>query len=197
MTPAPRRPFTIADCMILVVAFAVSAAILRAYLPGFFRLQAARSSIFPDPWGALRAYFWFSGVGSCVAIPVTGALLVIRVLPPRPRWARLAIQPGFLGCVAVLVALIPGLAEVLPILHRPGFAGSVGFEQVWGQATRYCSSAAFGAWFALAMCRRWRVDPSWIDRSGRILGVFWLLLPTSFMAYECILRLVGLISSGG
>ena len=195
MTPAPRRRFTIADGMIFVVAFAVSAAILRAYMPGFFRLESARSAIFPDPWGALKAYFWLSDVGTCVAIPSTVALLVVRVLAPRPGWARLANQPGFVASVAVLAALVPGLAEVLSIIHRPGFQTVAGYEQAWDHATRWCSSTVIGSWFALAMTRRWRADPSWIDRTGRIMGFYWLLIPTSLMAYECALRIVTLMSS--
>jgi hypothetical protein len=30
-------------------------------------------------------------------------------------------------------------------------------------------------WFALAVSGRWETDRGWIDRAGRILGVFWLV----------------------
>jgi hypothetical protein len=41
--------------------------------------------------------------------------------------------------------------------------------------------AILGAWSALAICGRWSPEPSWIDRLGRILGVFWIVkFPINF-----------------
>jgi len=34
-----------------------------------------------------------------------------------------------------------------------------------------CGGAVIGAWLALALTGRWRPEPSWIDRLGRIVGV--------------------------
>jgi hypothetical protein len=33
----------------------------------------------------------------------------------------------------------------------------------------------FSAWFVLAVSGRWRPEPSWIDRSGRVLAVAWIV----------------------
>jgi hypothetical protein len=43
------------------------------------------------------------------------------------------------------------------------------------------------AWLMLALSGRWRSEPSWIDRLGRIIGVFWVgLLPLSWIANAVI-----------
>jgi hypothetical protein len=31
------------------------------------------------------------------------------------------------------------------------------------------------AWFVLAVSGRWRPEPSWIDRSGRVLAIAWIV----------------------
>ena len=35
-------------------------------------------------------------------------------------------------------------------------------------------AAVLGAWSAMAASRRWRCQPSWIDRAGRVLGLSWI-----------------------
>jgi hypothetical protein len=36
--------------------------------------------------------------------------------------------------------------------------------------------AVLAAWAALRLGGRWRSEPNWIDRAGRILGAFWVVL---------------------
>ena len=36
--------------------------------------------------------------------------------------------------------------------------------------------AVAAAWLTLMIGRRWRPEPSWVDRSGRLIGSFWLLM---------------------
>ena len=35
-------------------------------------------------------------------------------------------------------------------------------------------AAVLGAWSAMAASGRWKSQPSWIDRTGRVLGMFWI-----------------------
>ena len=44
----------------------------------------------------------------------------------------------------------------------------------WSSATEMVPSAIGGAWLALALGGRWNPEPTWVDRMGRGLGVFWL-----------------------
>ena len=36
--------------------------------------------------------------------------------------------------------------------------------------------AIAACWLVLIVGRRWRPEPSWIDRCGRALGAYWILL---------------------
>lgn len=114
------------------------------------------------------------------------AVIGLRLRRPRPRWRRLGSQPGFVACVAMLVTLIPGLLWIATIYHRPGFRRPLGFEQAWGCVIEWADSAVLGAWFALVVSRRWRPERSWIDRLGRILGLYWLLLIFAWFALQWV-----------
>jgi hypothetical protein len=50
---------------------------------------------------------------------------------------------------------------------------------------------------ALAFSRRWRPEPSWIDRLGRVLGLYWLLMLLMIFALQWIQRLQHLLYQGG
>ena len=39
------------------------------------------------------------------------------------------------------------------------------------------SLAVAGAWLALALSGRWRPEPDWLDRAGRVLGLLWIVSP--------------------
>jgi hypothetical protein len=39
----------------------------------------------------------------------------------------------------------------------------------------YVAAAVAGAWFVLFFAGWWRPEPSWIDRSGRVLGFLWIV----------------------
>ena len=41
-------------------------------------------------------------------------------------------------------------------------------------STATLSAAVAGTWLVLLLDRRWKPEPSWIDRAGRLLAVYWL-----------------------
>ena len=50
---------------------------------------------------------------------------------------------------------------------------------------------------ALAVAGRWRAEPSWVDRLGRALGVFWvLLIGLEFQVWAWTYALFDLIAGG-
>jgi hypothetical protein len=199
-TPGPPmrryRPLTIADAMILVSASAIGALILRSYLPGFLHMAGSISSIFPDRWGLWQAWYWVQGPASCVVVPWMAAMIVIRLRAPRPNRFRLACQPGFIACLAVMASLLPGMLWYASIQHRPGFQLAGGFEQAWVCITRWTNTAVIGGWLSLALSRRFRPEPSWIDRMGRVLGVYWLVSLLGYYSIEWVQRIVSLIGGG-
>ena len=178
----PKRRVSIADVMLIVPAVAVATMLLRAYMPGFSRQLSFIPTIAPDPYGLWRAHYWLHGPGSCVVVPWMAATIAIRLRRPRPRLIR--FQPGFVACVAVMVALLPGWAWYMTIRHRPGFQKSEGFEQAWAVTTHWTETAVLGAWLALILARKWRPEPSWIDRMGRVLGLYWIVQLLALLALD-------------
>src|SRR5947209_11055 len=95
-----RKP-TLLDAMIVVAATAVGLACFRPVPPLFYSG--------PHVW-ALSVLV--ADVTALLA-PWTVALLVIRLLPPRPRLRRLARQPGFVACAVSVMDLIANVDFVL------------------------------------------------------------------------------------
>lgn len=183
MRPRSYRRFSIADAMILVVAGAVAALLGRSIAPSLNEPP-------PSGFAAIWLYVaWVQQVGSCAAVPGMAAMIAIRLRRPRPSRLRLSYQPGFVACVAVMASLIPGLAWYASIRHRPGFQRSWAFDQVWYCVTEWSNTAVLGAWIALILARRWRPEPSWIDRTGRVLGFFWIGLLVLSYGIQALLEL--------
>lgn len=175
MNPRRSRRFTISDGMILVAAFAVGSLLARAYLPGLSRIfgyMTRRGMGGVTAIGRIR--MWLSGPGSCIVVPLMAATLALRFRRPRPRWLRIARQPGFAACAAAMVALVPGVAVRLAMIHRPGLQRPGFFDQRWNGVIYWIGPAVIGGWLALALCRRWKAEPDWVDRLGRLLGFYWV-----------------------
>ena len=198
MQPGPIRRFTIADMMILVAASAVGTLILRSYLPGYELLYGIVRTDYPSNLRPLwRVEMWLYGPASCLVVPWMASLILLRLMRPRPTRARLAGQPGFVACVAVVASLLPGLAWIASIQHRPGFQRAFGFQQGWNCALSWTSTAVAGAWIALALTRRWRPEPSWIDRLGRALGAYWVVVLVGGYALEWCNGILKLLAKWG
>jgi hypothetical protein len=196
MRPIQRR-LSIADIMILILASAASTLILQSYLPGHARQLGYFRRNATDPLGLWILWSWLHGPGSCLVVPLMAALILMRLRQPRPRWSRLISQPGFVACLAVMASILPGIAWIATIHHRPGFQRPGGFEQVWSIATHWADTTVLGSWMALALSRRWRPEPSWIDRSGRVLGLYWVLLLFLVYAIQWLQKIQQLLSQGG
>jgi hypothetical protein len=109
----------------------------------------------------------------------TLALIPIRLLGPRPRIRRLARQPGMMstcasGVTIVLVGLF-ALVEALAVELR-GFKGPVRSAEWAPIVPMLLGLAVLVSWTTLLIGRRWRAEPSWVDRLGRATGVFWIVV---------------------
>jgi hypothetical protein len=190
--PAPRcRPFTVLDAMILVAATAVGIWLGRSTQD--FVTSDWPVVEWPDYWGkdagtAYQETRWFLHRVSLAALPVawpwTLALLVLRLRRPRPPVRRLIRQPGFAAGVAVTVvtaAIALGgfstLAELT--LWGVGRRGHGIYDFVFGHLCddrpQPCGPAVASAWGVLAVGRMCRREPGWIDRTGAVLGAYWVV----------------------
>jgi hypothetical protein len=187
--PSTRR-IGVRDVMILIAATALGLALLRlritlAKVPLF--LQELTRVIFSGRSFAAKVVV-VTGVLELINPVVfawTAGIVVIRILPPRPRLRRLAAQPGFIACAMFLAAAlfayailaftivtrgrlrVPLGTSLTPaLINYHGIATLLSVQQGgWAVAV---------AWLMLALAGRWAAEPSWIDRLGRALGVFWL-----------------------
>ncbi len=179
----PRRRFTILDGMILVAAAAIAVAWLRGVLKIYLSvLGSARGASLPD------RILW--GLPNLVPplVLATFVTLVLRSVRPRPSWRKISYQPGFAACAAA--ALIVSLQFVyrfsivavkqLSDLKTRGTASVLALAQIATDLTG-TGLAVMAAWLILMLIRGWRVEPTWIDRLGRLIGVCWIVL---YLAYR-------------
>jgi uncharacterized membrane protein len=94
----------------------------------------------------------------------------------RARGSSLILQPGFAACAAVLAVFITSLPFVL--FAPAGLAGQV--IEIGGQILLVVAVPL--VWVTLIVTHCWNLEPSWIDRLGRILGVLWMVsVPAHFV----------------
>ncbi len=120
---------------------------------------------------------------SPMLISLSMAVMAAGLWPPRSRPSDPCQRPGFTACwVALLVTAINAVAmfamdpDSLTTIDK--FIRRFEFVGFWMTAAD-SGFAVLIAWTTLALSGCWRPEPSWIDRSGRVLGVVWI---TAFVA---------------
>jgi hypothetical protein len=173
MSDAPTRRLTILDVMVMVAVIAVAFAGSRTLLS----LQKGPSASWGVPvlWGSL----W-------VVLAPTLALAPIRLSRPRPDRDHLWRQPGWVACFAVALTLAISVFESLLslgslLVRRPGAVRSTllgsYFREVSLRLPQQAVFAVAAAWAVLALGGRWSPEKGWIDRLGRLFGLYWLVFP--------------------
>jgi hypothetical protein len=163
--PSARR-FGIIDCMGIVAAAAVAVALARYHLgrdstPGVATAHVTRSVALPLSWMVVALSSVGRGPGR-----------------RRPR------PPGVAACVGVIVATGISLSfwvhVVIILMPGVGWAWEAWRDLPWEFIPQQIvdptppAIAVGSVWAVLALDRRWRPEPAWLDRLGRILGVYWL-----------------------
>ena len=181
MIDAPRRRITISDVMALVAVTAVSIVAAR-YMLSLMKL--------PPGWWGVSAL-----MGSSAAVlTATLAFIPLRLRFPRPQGERLWRQPGWLACAAVVLALAISLTqlvlyEVAFILIRLGPSqlnlASLFRSLLLGLPTKAVFSVA-AAWATLGLVGGWESEKGWVDRLGRLLGLYWLSYPILAWVVETV-----------
>ena len=177
-----ERRFTVADGMILAAAAGVATMVVRDYLRGLEYLGMLNGGRYlPEPW--MR---WVKG-----SIPVAGAfssaLLICRLLRPRPRRLRLWLLPGTAPGLVVALGSLQVFAEsaykavrawnqaparAMGMMPYPYFLNY--FEIVCEAVADFVGFAVRSTWLLLFLGGRWRAEASWVDRVGRALGIYWI-----------------------
>jgi hypothetical protein len=174
MTKPPIRRLTLADLAIFIAGAAGAFVLLR--------------KLHKDESNRMLGYHEFIRL-HIIAILLSAAvtLMVARLISPRPRLRRMMRQPGTAACIAFLfsfaieVASFYGKILLDFILSRPSarFSPFVSdLVNLMGGAMQ-CGLGVALVWATQAVTGVWRTEPSWIDRSGRVLGLLSILLAIS------------------
>jgi hypothetical protein len=161
------RRLTILDVMILVAGSALGFALARTLVSDSTSLRILLSR--PAP-------FFLLGL--------TLAYLPIRLKQPRPPLRRLIVQPGMAACLAVsIVVVIDAISwGIFWARLKSGDATNM-VARFWRLSHEHPGPAVLAVWLGLILSRRWRPEPGWIDRFGRLIGVLWLLTLLSDWEY--------------
>ncbi len=219
----PRR-FTVRDGLLVVAALAAGFAMVRQWTDPrscaesaklFYLLQPTRSTA--------RQVYHAVAVGGTWTIPFamafTPVILVARFFRPRPRFERIAEQPGIVACAAAVVIMVIRPFQEVPAfllqylsttsslirLPSPPFirwngppSPSLGqiVQNVVLEAFPFYTAPLVGiavlvAWLVLLANGRFRPEPDWVDRSGRVLGIYWMALGVFTGAMSELWKFIG------
>jgi hypothetical protein len=172
-TPAPapvgQRSFPYRDALGVTVAAAAGLAFAR------FMADPA-----PDPTLGLpaeHAAWRIARAAWAIALPVTAMVAALWLVGPRQRRVAGPVPPGVAASFAALTASLVNFATAAHYLADPYLWSSPQIAKVWLawlRDPRSPGAAVAAVWLVEAIDRRWRPEPTWIDRAGRGLGVFWL-----------------------
>lgn len=188
MSKPDRRRITLSDVMLLVAATALGMALAQFGWPrsvsdplGLWLRWPAIPSGYPSRNWVVPAAERLAPILPCLAA-WTGAFLATRLSAPRPRRRRLVVQPGFVGAVAALSvlaiesSLLVGSSWIDGRFGRFGWPGAL--AEFAANATvllaHHAGWAVAVSWLTLVLVGRWRPEPSWVDRWGRLLGFAWI-----------------------
>ncbi|MFO0957103.1 MAG: hypothetical protein U0800_06500 [Isosphaeraceae bacterium] len=176
MSTPPRRPLSVSDAMILVVAVAVGLAQSRSY--------HATLVIHPDldyyTIGRLTYNQW-AVLAVPALVPFAPALVAVRLGRPWRPLRRTASEPGFTACVVIGLLWVASLVigPLIAAMPGPPFTSRLAGGGWLLVGSSYAMSASLGpsiaaAWAVQWLGGRWRPRANWCDRAGRALGIFFI-----------------------
>ena len=181
--PAGGRRFGLLDAMILVGSAALGFAGVQAIGPGPGWVEILRGLVEKFAWNrdffADAVPYVVVFIATPPAMAATVGVLVLGVRKPRPRWRRLRRQPGFVSGLAVVLSWAFALliaAEWVLVMEGGSFdpMDLVGCFLV--VAMILGGFVVIVAWSGQALYGRWRPEPTWLDRLGRLVGAAWIAL---------------------
>jgi hypothetical protein len=178
------RKFTLLDAMVLIAATAI------AFVP--IRLFLWENWHFPDELSVPG--IWQTGLEVNVSLVPLGmslsiALLFLSMKQPRPKLRRVYRKPGM---AAVTVALVYAMLSTMgyavfsyfsPAFNKHMFDDSNSMMlwiRIGMQPIFLVGGAVASVWIVMWLNGTWRAEPSWIDRAGRTLGVYWITINVFF-----------------
>jgi hypothetical protein len=176
-TGTHRKP-TLADLAIVIAILALGMASLRHTLSSlpfsFFRRRRTAGGL----RGSVDLYFEMAlAHGVPLLVLASLAVVALSLRHPRPPLHRLARRPGFMVCLAVVVAA----AGTIPLLGSAHLARGDLYPYFLVNVIVYgivfnAGWMALGSWLTLALAGRRGRGQSRLDRFGLCLGSLWMIL---------------------
>jgi hypothetical protein len=167
---APRR-LTLLDMMALIAATAVGLALASALQPRYRDLGEATRFV------ALPFALQLHGAAVELTVALTAPLfaswtLALTVLRLRgPRIVPIG-SPGPAACVAASLVLMAGVPLNLMMYTPPGHPWVLA---LWTSGS-WAGFVVIAVWVVLILRGQWRPEPNWIDRAGRVVGLYWIVV---------------------
>jgi len=172
---ALARRVGLLDLMIVVFALAPAFVILRDRydITGHQGTTGVYNTI-----AAISALF------NSLLMAFTLAVTAIGLRRPRPNLRVVLRRPGPAACVAASTAIVVMTARMTiktyamfsgPLIDGGSFRLQYLLQEIVDEQVRV-GFAVIGAWLMLLLTRAWRSEPTWLDRTGRVLGWSWIAL---------------------
>ena len=202
-----RRRFTLLDAIVLVALVALGIKTHQAVAA-----MIARNNLSAGPVSAstvireirsqgflaipVHVTYWFE-IAMPWVLTLALSLFVLRLIPPRPRRARLARQLGFAATAmavgSVLMVWASWLVLLLPLQmsRKLSFMTNWDYPHVFYNATIAAMVAAgvgvSVSWAMLLILGRSRAEADWVEKAGIVLGVI-LILCLPFYLWDSLLN---------
>jgi hypothetical protein len=182
---ALARRFGLLDLMIVVFVIAPAFVILRD------RHDRLGNQGGPSAYHTILA---ISALFNSLLMALTLALTAIGLRRPRPKLRVVLRRPGLAACVAASMAIVVMTARMTmktyAMYSTPAIGGgSFRVQHLYGSIVDEQVRIGFavtGAWLMLLLTRNWRSEPTWLDRTGRVLGWSWIALLLFYSAVPWI-----------
>ena len=209
------RRFRTADAVILLTAVAIGVAsscwvesysrAIRARIAAASPLDSSRAQVSRGPGSWRDSAEKISSLAKRLvnlSAPVLAtlslALIPIGLLSPRPRWPLRARRPGTAAAIASALAILYVFASfaVKRLAMPPMFPGMfVVAREADVIYALNCLPTLVGlaivtSWTTFLVGRRWRAEPTWIDRLGRIVAVAWIAAGLFTACHDLLFRFV-------
>jgi hypothetical protein len=101
--------------------------------------------------------------------------LILFLRPPRPALRRLWRKPGALACLvaAILMLLMAAVGIVADRTMIPSYF-HVYVPLLFGSV--HAGAGVASCWMTMLLWNRWRSEPTWLDRLGRLTGAVWIAI---------------------
>lgn len=179
MSPLSARKFTLVDAMVLIAAIAIALVLIRPFWKEVY-FTPMRS-----PREAILFGLSVEVILEPLALTLSLAVGLLRLRKPRPRLRRVFRQPGMAACmaafsVAIITVLIYNIFYMmifssLRIAQSGHLFSFFPDGEFWFVMFSFTGWAVAAVWTTLWLAGNCRAEPGWIDRTGRALGIYWVL----------------------